>query len=426
MDRVSGWVITNFTLLNYSLLIPSVVNSAAYILVASSYFQQRLNLFGKILVYSFFPLFLLTILTEFNKEVLIYRNIITLPALQLYAFLSGVYTSYLLYKAIRANNVVGIGIISLGTFVLLLNSSMVIFEVYPYISETLLSFSYLVFFFCVFFALSLEYLIRLENERELALNFLMKLEEEVKLKTEDLARSNKELKDANRMRDLLFSIIGHDLRSPLDALKIILNLFHKKKFTLDQLKKHIVQVTGLLESSQLLLENLLHWASTQVGYKEVTISEIDLVEISKESYKLFMYKSKEKDISMRIIANSKLVIYSDKNIIQMTLNNLVSNAIKFTPFGGIVEIQLEDIGTHVGISVADTGIGLPVDPEVFIASPEEYLREGVQVKKNTGLGLRLTKDLLSKLDSQLFCDQNTPNGTIFTFYLKKMEPKAET
>jgi signal transduction histidine kinase len=419
LDRVSGWIITDFMFLNFSLLLPSLVCSVAYILVASFYFKIKIDLFGRILIYISLPLLFISIITGFNEDLLKYRNFITLPLLQLYALFCGIYCSQLLYKALKAKEIIGIWYIAIGTLVLLANSSMIILGVNPFLAETMLSFSYLFFFFCIFYALSLKYAAKLKSEKELALNFARNLEAEVQIKTEKLSRSNKELEDANKMRDRLFSIIGHDLRSPLDALKTILNLFNDKKLTSEQIKHHSIQIMTVLENSQFLLENLLNWASTQLGYKGVIISEFDLIDVCKEVYKLYSPRAKGKNIQFKILAEDSILIQSDRNIIQMVLNNLVSNAIKFTDALGEINIKILETRTHLEISVIDTGIGIWIDEAVFLESTESYLRPGTANEKASGIGLQLCKAFLEKIDSKLFYEKNTEGGSIFSFYLKK-------
>ena len=96
----------------------------------------------------------------------------------------------------------------------------------------------------------------------------------------------------------------------------------------------------------------------------------------------------------------------------MVLNNLVNNAIKFTPTSGKVEIHLIETETHVGISVLDTGIGISVEEKNVYNDNDREI--------GTGIGLNLCKEFLSKIDSELFYEKNPDGGSIFSFYLKKI------
>ncbi|MCB1190101.1 MAG: hypothetical protein H7A23_14430 [Leptospiraceae bacterium] len=413
LDRISGWLITDFRLLHYSFFLPIAITPVLYIYDAAIYFEHKLGFFGKFLVFSFFPILIITILSGINKEFLQFRNSFFM-FIVVYDFLTLLYICYMLVHAFIYKKIIGMKYILFGSIIVIISvlKVQIGFFTQQADEELHLSTSSGIFFLFFLYALSLQYQDNLNKKREMELHYREKLEEEIKQKTKSLVKTNEDLKAANKMRDQLFSIIGHDLRSPINALKTVLHLFYDETLTSEQQKSNIQQLTNLLEGSRILLENLLHWASSQLGYSKVSLSEFDLVALSKEVFRLYLYKAKQKSIHLRIVSDETLTLKSDRNIIQMVLNNLVNNAIKFTPTSGKVEIHLIETETHVGISVLDTGIGISVEEKNVYNDNDREI--------GTGIGLNLCKEFLSKIDSELFYEKNPDGGSIFSFYLKKI------
>lgn len=412
LERISGWVITDFRMLHYSFFIPLAILPVLHIFCVALYFGFKLDFFGKVLVVAFFPIFLLSILSGINKEFLQQRN-----SFFLFIMINGsftlLYVCYMFTRALIYKKIVGLRYILIGTIVVVLSISKIYISYYTHSSGEELHLSTSSFIFLLFFlyALILQYQDNLRKKREMELNYRERLEQEISIKTKSLLEANEELKEANKMRDQLFSIISHDLRSPINTLKTHLNLFYNENFSADKMKSHIQHLINLLEGSQILLDNLLHWASSQLGYSKVTFLEFDLVDLSKEVLRLYFYKAKQKNIHLRIVSDENLIINSDKNIIQMVLNNLVNNAIKFTLSMGKVEIHLVETETHVEISVLDTGMGIHHEIKDKTC-PNDW-------EKSTGVGLNLCKEFLPKINSELFYEENPDGGSIFSFYIKK-------
>lgn len=194
----------------------------------------------------------------------------------------------------------------------------------------------------------------LDLERE----FRSDIEKKVTEKTIALEIKNQELNTTSVMKDKLFSILAHDLRNPLFALEEVIALFQDKHLTQKALKENINSLSENLENNKFLLENLLQWSYIQLGYSPLKQEEIDIQKLISESIQLYKGFALKKEISIQIKPNTSSVFYADEGIIRLVLRNLISNAIKFTPQKGKIQIFYGKKNSSFYFSVVDTGIGI--------------------------------------------------------------------
>ncbi len=169
-------------------------------------------------------------------------------------------------------------------------------------------------------------------------------------------RNQRKLKKANRTKDVLFSVIGHDLKGPIGSVKQIVSLLQ------DPSVKDRDKLIGLLEkpiiSSYNLLEDLLVWSRSVKGIKAYNPRTVHLVGIIDRVFKLFEKQAENKNIFMHHSISADLEIFADENQVYTILRNLVSNAIKFTLSGGNIEITSEKHEKEIKVHVIDTGVGI--------------------------------------------------------------------
>lgn len=422
LERVLGWIITDFQLLHYSFSISQALLSILYLLATRFFFQIKSNFVSRFLEYTFIPIFIICIVSGINKEMLSIRNTVFEPILIVYSFIASLYVMFLVIISFLNKKIEGIFFIFVSSSIIFIILMNMFINYYMKNSGTTLLYmseSFAVFFVSLLYSVVVQYLKTEKKAKEMEENYQKDLEEEVLLKTTKISEYNKELKASNTMRDKLFSIIGHDLRSPLNTLKMILYLFNDDKITMEQLKTNIRQLSHTLEQNYLLLENLLQWASIQLERSPIRIIEFDLVTLVQEVISLFIPLADKKDIFLFSNSQGQVIVQSNRNAILIVLNNLVNNSIKFTHNSGFIEILLIEKGSTVTISVIDTGIGIPVEPSVFMNCTDDYIRKGTNTEKGTGLGLRVCKELLGQINSKLVYEKNPNGGSIFSFSITK-------
>jgi two-component system, sensor histidine kinase LadS len=248
-----------------------------------------------------------------------------------------------------------------------------------------------------------------ENER---------LEREVKLRTEEIQQQKNKLEEAHRIKDKLFSIVSHDIKSPLNSLKLALMLTHSGNISPEEFK----EVTGGLEThlgkTTEFIQNLLQWAKLQLKGESFEPIKLNLRAMAEEMGNLLELEMKQKKIQMRLdIEDGCLDAYADPVMIRSTFRNLLTNAIKFTPVRGTIAIQVKKDLDEIIVSVSDTGVGIHVSHQRKIFTLESITTLGTQQEAGTGLGLVLCKEFVEKNSGRIWFESAEGTGTKFSFSL---------
>lgn len=240
--------------------------------------------------------------------------------------------------------------------------------------------------------------------------------EEIMAQKQEIAVQNQQLEAVNATKDKLFSIISHDLRSPLHTLQGTLDLLREGALT----DEEISEITGLLykkvRHTSDLIDNLLNWAMSQMEGLRMSPEEVDLYDLVQANLELFMPQAAEKGIVLENHIGMPVQVWVDKNMMLLVLRNLLNNAIKFTHVNGSVSIlsQLQD--DKVIICVQDTGIGIDSDRiEKLFKELSVFTTNGTLNEKGTGLGLLLCKDFVEKNGGTIWVESNPAKGARFCF-----------
>ncbi|GAK61277.1 response regulator receiver sensor signal transduction histidine kinase [Candidatus Vecturithrix granuli] len=238
----------------------------------------------------------------------------------------------------------------------------------------------------------------------------------------ELDEKNAQLKILNADKDKFFSIIAHDLRNPLGALRelpqiIIENI---ETYTRDELIRMILLQRDAAKNLFALLENLLTWSRIQRGMIEYQPQQLNLEHVIARNISLMKPQAEQKQIRLTSLVQEHIPILADYNMIDTVIRNLISNALKFTKEGGSIEVSIAHNDEFAEIAVADTGIGIK---EQYIAKlfriDEQYRRIGTANEKGTGLGLILCKEFVEKHGGRIWVESEVGKGSIFRFTLSK-------
>ena len=248
------------------------------------------------------------------------------------------------------------------------------------------------------------------------------LEQKVAERTQELAHSLETVQQLNQLKDRLFSILAHDLRSPFTALKGALQMFDRKLFTPEQATDMIQKARPAINEVFAFLENLLVWAQTQI--KGVTAAHpvlSPLRPLLKSLLPVFELLAEQKQLRLEVEIPDDLVVYADPDHVHLILRNLLSNAVKFTPKGGSVRVAAHAEGDWTGIEVSDTGVGIEPErlPRLFL--PELQSTRGTAQEKGSGLGLALAQDHARANHGSLSVSSEAGKGTRFMLKLAASE-----
>lgn len=233
-----------------------------------------------------------------------------------------------------------------------------------------------------------------------------------------LARYAEELKNANEMKNKLFSIIAHDLRGPFTGFLGLSNILANELETLssDEIRYFSSELYASLRKQYELLTDLLNWARLQ---REDFQLNTEMINLSKLASKVFEHMSRlaaNKEITLRNDVPEKLLVFADADLLKLVVRNLVSNAIKFTGSGGVVVVKAFKRDEVTEITVSDSGVGiLPEDIGKIFNEQISFTTPGTNNEKGTGLGLMLCKEAVEKHGGRIRVDSEQGKGTNFTF-----------
>jgi signal transduction histidine kinase/ligand-binding sensor domain-containing protein len=248
------------------------------------------------------------------------------------------------------------------------------------------------------------------------------LEKKVEERTFQIEKQKEELEHLNATKDKFFSIIAHDLRSPFNSIlgfsDLLLSEF--RKYDPDKIEKYLTYIKDSSHQTYELLQNLLFWARSQTGTLEFKPVTFDLHERIRENISLVKSQAGKKNIGVTHSSDEEKTALGDINMIDTVLRNLLTNAIKFTPTGGTVCVQVTESGDHWKVTVKDTGVGIdPENIDKIFRIDSKLTRLGTEKERGTGLGLILCKEFVRLHGSKIYVVSEPGKGSEFSFFLSR-------
>ncbi len=241
-------------------------------------------------------------------------------------------------------------------------------------------------------------------------------------KNKEIAEQNRQLTQANGIKARLFSIIGHDLRGPIQSLKGMLGLVVRQEVTSQEFQQFAPQLHQHVVSVNETLENLLHWSRSQMEGWTQNPSRVVVLPVVQRVALLFRETAHQKRISVTLSLTPALTVWADADQLEMILRNLLHNAIKFTPAAGSVSVEAVEQGASVSIIVTDTGIGMS---EAQLAKLFDQTgitsTRGTRNERGTGLGLALCYEMARRNGGTIVATSEAGLGSRFVLTLPHRE-----
>ncbi len=235
----------------------------------------------------------------------------------------------------------------------------------------------------------------------------------------EIKKRSTELEQLNQVKDKFFSIISHDLRSPMNALGSTLELLEQKHISPQEFTELTQSLKTQFNHTRTLINNLLAWTLLQMDKLTVQSEKVFLRQKVEESFTALrdLYP---KDILMENNIAENIVCFADPNIVTMILRNFILNSIKFTETGGRIWVNASEIDQEITVSVSDSGIGIkPEVREILFEKAPHYSTRGTANEKGTGLGLILCKEFVEKTGGKIWAESEIGKGSTFYFTLPK-------
>lgn len=234
----------------------------------------------------------------------------------------------------------------------------------------------------------------------------------------EISKKNDELVKLNATKDKFFSIIGHDLKGPFNAV-----IGYSELLELDVKEKDydgVEEYAGIIKNASLramsLLNNLLEWSNSQTGRMEYRPEKFDIVGLIDEVTMFLCDAARQKSIVLVRETPSETIVFADKAMIGTVLRNLISNAVKFSFFGGKIVILLDHFTDETVVSIKDNGVGISIeDQEKLFRIDTNHSTIGTHQEMGTGLGLILCKEFIEKHGGTISVESDPGNGSRFYF-----------
>lgn len=229
-----------------------------------------------------------------------------------------------------------------------------------------------------------------------------------------LKTNEKELKESNKAKDRLFSIVAHDLRSPLDLVKGLLDPAVLVNLDKEELINYQTTIRSRIGMLQETMNNLLNWAQTQLGKLEVSPVNVSVIQESKAVVDLFNEMIDSKEIRFQYAGNREGMALVDKDHFTVIMRNIIHNAIKFTPKKGHIILEATQSPEGVSIAVIDSGSGIdhPTMNKILNCQLMES-EAGTDGERGSGVGLSFCHELIKKNNGALGISGNSSGGTRF-------------
>ena len=251
------------------------------------------------------------------------------------------------------------------------------------------------------------------SQRRIQINkLLMKHQDEIK-------RRNIELEQLNEVKDKFFSIVSHDLRSPINALSGILNLLENQNLKPEEFRHLTMELRIQFNHTKSLINNLLDWALLQMDKLKIQPVKMELRNLVDEIFQMLnSLHFKETKLVNQIAQGT--IAYADQNMINLVFRNLILNGIKFTKIGGQITVSAEAADGMYTLAINDNGVGIdPEVQEILFQKTSGYSTRGTANEKGTGLGLILCKEFVERNGGTIWLKSELGKGSTFFFTVKK-------
>lgn len=235
-----------------------------------------------------------------------------------------------------------------------------------------------------------------------------------------LIEREKELRQLNTTKDKIFSIIGHDLRGPINHIlgfsELLIEKVNDPTFT--DAKKYSEIIHNAANNNLILLDNLLNWAKSQTKMIGFAPEKLILSDIVLEVIKLYKPAAKAKNISLHYLTADEIQVSADVNMMKTVLRNLIFNAIKFTNPKGEIRINGSQKKNWVEVTVSDNGIGMSQEKlNALFNLSSNTTTIGTANEKGSGLGLLICKEFIENHGGKIWAESTQGNGSCFYFTL---------
>ncbi len=233
----------------------------------------------------------------------------------------------------------------------------------------------------------------------------------------EIREAEEALKEAIAARDEVLAVVSHDLRNPVGTIAAAAELVADVPLSSERRGEHLSTIRRAADRVNKLIQDLLDVAKIEAGKIALNLSSEDINELVKESVQQAKWLAEEKGVALSFKGYSRdpLLVNVDRNKMLQVMSNLIENALKFTPEGGMVTALVEKAGSDISVAVSDNGVGieLQVVDNLFDRFWQGHRKDG----KGSGLGLTIVKGILEAHGTSISVETEIGTGSSFQFIL---------
>jgi signal transduction histidine kinase len=228
------------------------------------------------------------------------------------------------------------------------------------------------------------------------------------------------LEELVAVKDKIFSIVSHDMRTPVNNIIAFSSLLEEGDIEQERLALYVEQIKSTLDHTSSLMENLLNWAASQMHGFAPVIENVNITPIVQQTLEGASQSLVRKKIKVTNHITGSTMVKGDMNMIELIVRNIVNNAVKFSNVNGILTLSVLQDGAHTILSVGDNGIGIDDRKVALINSTSQTAIQsttGTGKEKGTGLGLMLCKHFAAMMHGNIHVESKTGKGSVFSMIL---------
>jgi signal transduction histidine kinase len=244
-----------------------------------------------------------------------------------------------------------------------------------------------------------------------------------KIRNEAILEQTHHLEEVNQVKDKLFSIVSHDLKDSISSIKAFLDLLKEDSISKEEFRDLIPELSENADNASQLLFNLLNWSKSQLQSLEPKPELFNIQDVFHTKMALVEQKVEDKKIVL-IDESQRDFVYADRSMIEIVIQNLITNAVKFSRTGDVITVSNQDVNGKALICVEDTGVGISSEniDKLFNAN-KNFTTVGTKNEKGTGLGLTIAKDLVELNNGKIWVESTVNVGSKFFIELPKAAPQ---
>ncbi len=230
----------------------------------------------------------------------------------------------------------------------------------------------------------------------------------------ELRIKNKSLSNLIDTQKSIISVLAHDVRNPLTSLKNTIELRESNVLDDQDVSEMMGMVASQLDSTLQMVENVVNWGQLHLRFSKLEFNDFNLHQLINQIFELEALNSLIKNNKLLNLVDENKIVYSDQNIIEFLLRNLISNANKFT-FDGTISVNCKKNGNQTILTITDTGVGMTMEKaNELLNGTSSNTTLGTNSEKGSGLGMLLVKEFIECIKGSITIESIINKGTTFT------------